>query len=356
MSRPALLARGRLLCASIGAMALAMLISSPWQTVLASDSSPENGKGGDQPATMSVDSESVTTLQVRPNVYMLTVAGRNVAVQVGADGVILVNPGRAGAADKILQAIKRVTDKRIRFVIDTSADADIVGNNAAIAKAGLTITGGGADLSTPSHPDAPIIAQENVVTRMLSAPPGGVADPGAALPSQVYGGRERAIYLNEEPIDIRAQPAAHSDGDSIVFFRRSDVVVTGDIFDWTRFPVIDVQNGGSIQGEIDALNQLLDLVVPVVPLAWREGEVYGTLVIPARGRLCDQAEIVQYRDMVTIIRDNIRDLIKQGKTLEQVKAANPAAAYTPRFGSTTGDWTTNMFVEAVYKSLKAAKK
>ena len=156
------------------------------------------------------------------------------------------------------------------------------------------------------------------------------------------------MYLNGEGIEVLHQPAAHTDGDVVVFFRRSDVVVAGDILDTTRFPVIDVARGGSINGEIAALNRLVELAIPSVPIVSREA---GTLVIPGHGRVCDQLDVVEYRDMVTIIRDRVRDLIKAGMTLDQIKAASPARGYTRRYGSDSGPWTTNNFVEAVYQSL-----
>ena len=141
------------------------------------------------------------------------------------------------------------------------------------------------------------------------------------------------MYLNGEGIEVLHQPAAHSDGDAIVFFRRSDVVVAGDVLDTTRFPVIDVARGGSIDGEIAALNRLVDLAIPSVPIVSREE---GTLVIPGHGRVCDQLDVVEYRDMVTIVRDRVRDLIRAGATLDQVKAAAPARGYTRRYGADTG--------------------
>ena len=156
------------------------------------------------------------------------------------------------------------------------------------------------------------------------------------------------MYLNGEGIEVLHQPSAHSDGDAIVFFRRSDVVVAGDVLDTTRFPVIDVARGGSIDGEIAALNRLVDLAIPSVPIVSREE---GTLVIPGHGRVCDQLDVVEYRDMVTIVRDRVRDLIRAGASLDQVKAAAPARGYTRRYGSDTGAWTTSAFVEAVYRSL-----
>ena len=161
------------------------------------------------------------------------------------------------------------------------------------------------------------------------------------------------MYLNGEGIEVLYQPAAHTDGDAIVFFRRSDVVVAGDILDTTRFPVIDVARGGSVQGEIAALNRIVDTAIPSVPIVSREE---GTLVIPGHGHVCDQLDVVEYRDMVTIIRDRIRDLIKAGMTLDQIKAASPARGYIRRYGSDTGPWTTNNFVEAVYRSLVQEKR
>jgi len=137
-----------------------------------------------------------------------------------------------------------------------------------------------------------------------------------------------------------------------VFFRRSDVIVTGDAFDTTRFPVIDVENGGSIQGVIASLNRVIELAVPAIPMVWQEG---GTAIIPGHGRLCSKDDVVNYRDMVTIVRDVVQDLIKKGMTLDQIKKANPTHGYRKRFGAESGAWTTDMFVEAVYKGLTAKK-
>ena len=148
------------------------------------------------------------------------------------------------------------------------------------------------------------------------------------------------------------QPAAHTNGDVFVFFRRSDVVVAGDVFDTTRFPVIDVARGGSVDGVIAALNRLVDLAIPSVPIVSRDE---GTLIVPGHGRVGDQLDVVEYRDMVTIIRDRVRDLIKAGRTLDQVKAALPARGYVRRYGADSGSWTTNDFIEAVYRSLAQAK-
>ena len=159
------------------------------------------------------------------------------------------------------------------------------------------------------------------------------------------------MYLNGEPIQVFAQPAAHTDGDSIVLFRRSDVLVVGDVLDTTRFPVIDVEKGGSVQGLIDSLNRIIVLAVVPTPLVWQEG---GTTVVPGHGRICDKSDVVDYRDMVTIVRDVVQDMIKKGMTLDQIQKANPTQGYRKRYGADSGPWTTAMFVEAVYKSLRTA--
>jgi glyoxylase-like metal-dependent hydrolase (beta-lactamase superfamily II) len=284
-------------------------------------------------------------LQVRPNFYMIAGAGGNVGFQVGADGVVVVDTGSASSAPAVAAAIKKVTAQPIRYVINTSADADHAGGNAIVAKAGQTFFTQNADFLGGG---ASILAVEQVLTRM-SAPGGKPAPfPVEAWPTETFNQSRKYLYLNGEGIEILHQTAAHTDGDAIVFFRRSDVVVAGDVFDTTRFPVIDIARGGSINGEIAALQKLVDTAIPSVPIVSREE---GTLIVPGHGRICDQLDVVDYRDMVTIIRDRIRDLMKQGLTLEQVKAASPARGYTRRYGSDTGSWTTNDFVEAVYRSM-----
>ena len=290
-------------------------------------------------------------LELRPNFYMIAGAGGNISFQVGVDGVVVVDSGSASSAEAVVAAIKRTTTQPIRYVINTSADADHVGGNATVAKAGQTLfTGnGGVGLATDFlGGGASILSVEQVLTRM-SGPSGQHSPyPAEAWPTETFNQPRKYMYLNGEGIEVWHQPSAHSDGDAIVFFRRSDVVVAGDVFDTTRFPVIDIAKGGSIQGEIAALQKLVDTAIPSVPIVSREE---GTLVIPGHGRVCDQLDVVEYRDMVTIIRDRIRDLKKQGLTLEQIKAASPARGYLRRYGSDSGSWTTNDFIEAVYRGL-----
>ncbi|HEY6344289.1 MAG TPA: MBL fold metallo-hydrolase [Bryobacteraceae bacterium] len=299
---------------------------------------------------------NLEVLQVRPNFYMIAGAGANIGFQVGGDGVVVVDSGSASSADLVVAAIKKVTAQPIRYVIDTSADPDHVGGNATVAKAGQTLftQAGGPGLAADFlGGGASILSVEQVLSR-ISGPSGQPSPfPAGAWPTETFNQPRKYMYLNGEGIEIFHEPAAHTDGDAIVFFRRSDVVVAGDVLDTRRFPVIDIAKGGSIQGEIAALQKLVDTAIPSVPIVSREE---GTLIIPGHGRICDQLDVVEYRDMVAIIRDRIRDLMKQGLTLEQVKAAAPARGYTRRYGSDTGSWTTNNFVEAVYLSLSGKAK
>jgi cyclase len=295
-------------------------------------------------------------LQLRPNIYMIAGAGGHVTVQVGDDGVVVVDTGAAARADAVLAAIKRITSRPIRYVINTSADPDHVGGNEVVASAGETLFTGNS-VSVGSATDflgggASILSHEAVLDRM-SAPTGETSPfPAAALPTETFHHSRKYMYLNGEGIEFFHLPAAHTDGDIIVFFRRSDVIVAGDILDTTHFPVIDVERGGTIQGEIAALNRIVEMAIPSVPIVSREE---GTIVIGGHGRVCDQLDVVEYRDMVTIVHDRVRDLMNAGMTLDQVKAASPARGYTRRYGSDTGPWTTNHFIEAIYRSLAEKK-
>ena len=277
----------------------------------------------------------IHVLPAQGNVYMLVGAGGNVAVQASAEGVMVVDTGTAQMSDKLLAAIKKLSDKPIRHVINTHFHSDHIGGNETIAKAGSTTRGGTAE----------ILAHENVMNR-VSAPVGkpGATSP-AAWPSNTYFPEEKDIFFNDEAVMFYHDANAHTDGDTIVFFRRSDVVVTGDIFVTTSYPVIEAADGGSVQGVIAGLNRILDLAVP------RHEQEGGTMIIPGHGKLSDESEVLEYRDMVVIIKERIEDMVKRGMTVEQVKAAKPTFDYDRRYGAATGAWTTEMFVDAVYRSL-----
>ena len=198
-------------------------------------------------------------------------------------------------------------------------------------------------------PQAPrVMGHENTYNRMMAAAVEANANtPASALPMNAFFTPTRDFFLNGEAIVLHHVPAAHTDGDTLVHFRGSDVVSTGDVFNPDLYPVIDIANGGTVTGTIAALNRILEITVPA---KYQEG---GTYVIPGHGRICDEAEVVEYRDMVTIVRDRVADLVKKGLTLEQVKAAKPSRDYDGDYGTTSGFWTTEMFVEAVYRTINA---
>ena len=292
-------------------------------------------------------SGEIQTIKVQGNVYLLTGAGSNIAVQIGDTGVLVVDTGRAEIADKVVAAIRRLSDKPIQYIVNTHMHADHTGGNDTIRKAGLTYVGANITGNlTDAGVGAQIYAHDNVLKRM-SAPTGvQAAAPFGSWPTETYLSDRKQMFFNSEPIEIIHQPAAHTDGDSIVFFRRSDVVVAGDIYDTTSYPFIDLERGGSIQGEIGALNNLLELAIPGYQ---DEG---GTYVIPGNGFISDRPDLLEYRDMVTIIRDRIQAAIKKGMTLEQVKAAGLTKDYDNRYSSKSGSSATAAtFVEAIYKSL-----
>jgi cyclase len=292
---------------------------------------------------------ALETIQIRANVYAIFGAGSNIVMEVGEDGVILVDSGSAAMADQVIAEVRKITRAPIRLIINTSADADHIGGNERIARAGVNMT---LSAINAGQEPAQVLAHENVLNR-VSAPTGQQSPfPVAVWPTDTYISKIKSMYLNDEGIQVMHHEAAHSDGDSVVFFRRADVVVTGDIIDLRRFPVIDAARGGSVQGELAALNALLELAIPAMPLIYKDAR---TLVVPGHGRISDQAEIVEYRDMVTVIRDRIQSMMNKGLTLDQVKAANPTQGYRGRYGSDTGDWTTDMFVAAVYKGLTPAR-
>jgi cyclase len=294
---------------------------------------------------------AIHVMPVQGNVYMLVGDGANITVQVGGQGALLVDAGLATMSDKLLATVRTLSDKPIRYIIDTSDDPDHVGGNESIAKAGSTVTGGNVvgDIGASAGNTASIIAFQTILDRMSGAGKGAPAMPQGAWPTDTYTISQKSFWFNGESIRVFHQPGL-TDGDSIVYFRRSDVVSTGDIFRTDNYPVIDLKRGGSIQGIIDGLNRLLDLTIPADDKSKDEG---GTMVIPGHGRLCDQADVVVYQEMVTIIRDRIQDMLNRGMTLERVKAARPTMDYDPLYGTSTGPWTTDMFIEAVYKSLSA---
>jgi len=286
------------------------------------------------PQQQNFDNVQVTSLHVQGNVYVLFGAGGNVTAQIGKDGVLLVDTSFAPMAGKILAELKKYTDKPIRNIINTHVHGDHTGGNEALQAAGATglaqVAGGGAT----------VIAHENVVNRMTTPVTGSTTPPPQkGLPTDEYFLPQKDFFFNGEAVVIYHEPKAHTDGDSIVFFRRSDVISTGDIFTPERYPGIDTARGGTVNGLIDALNNLLLLTVPE---RLQDG---GTRLIPGHGRICNEADLVEYRDMVTIIRDRVQDAIKRGLNLAQIKDAKLTLDYDTAYGS------PDRFIESVYTSL-----
>jgi glyoxylase-like metal-dependent hydrolase (beta-lactamase superfamily II) len=299
-------------------------------------------------AARASSTAEIKVLKVRDNVFMLTGAGGNITAFTFPEGVLLVDTGTAASASAVLDAIKRLSPKPIAHIINTSATVDHVGGNETLAASGRRIPGEVVAGEGPM-----VVAHENVLTRM-SAPTGKQsAAPERAWPNETYHLDTMKLsthFHGGEAIQLFHEASAHSDGDTVVWFRHADVIATGDIFMTTTFPIIDVASGGTIDGVIDGLNHVLDLAFPDYR---SEG---GTMIVPGHGRLSDMADVAYYRDMLTIIRARIQDLIKKGETREQIKAARPARDYEGRFGTSSGSWTTEMFVDAVYTTLSSKKK
>jgi cyclase len=324
--------------------------------------------------------QEIEILPVHGSLFMIAGAGGNITASVGRDGVMLVDTGLANMTDKVLDAVRQLQrqmqvrepavdlrwgaetrgtlqnslnplgpPKPIRYIVNTHFHPDHTGGNEKLAKAGRTFTGGNVagDIADAGQ-GAAIFAFENTLNHM-SAPTGSqAATPEGAWPTDTFHQESMKLshFFNGDGVQIIHIPSAHTDGDVIVYFRGSDVIASGDIFQQTTYPFIDVDHGGGINGIIEGCNRMLDIVIPEFRM---EG---GTMVVPGHGRLSDGGDLAYYRDMLTIIRDRAQALIKQGKTLEQVKAAKITADYDPRWGVNNTFWSTDRFVEAVYKTLQ----
>ena len=277
----------------------------------------------------------VKTVHIAGTVYALIGGGANIVFSAGDEGVLVVDTGAAAQWDNILAAIRGVSKKEIRWIINTTLDADHVGNNEKMSNAGKTVNG---------NPTA-IISHEKLPIRMMRLP---VPVPVTARPVNTFFNEQRDLYFNDDPVFLyRSQ--AHTDGDVFVHFRHADVIAAGDLFQTTTYPNIDVANGGTTQGFIDGLNKVLDLAVP------KHLEEGGTYIIPGHGRICDEADVLEYHDMIVIVRDRIRDAVKRGLTIDQVKAARLTRDYDARYSASSGIGSTANFIESMYRDLSAKK-
>jgi len=288
----------------------------------------------------------VGVLPVQGNVYMLNLGDVNIVAQVGNDGILLVDSGPAAWSDRIVQTLRdRFGSRPLRYLINTSMNPGHVGGNAAMmrfsGRAGTDAGFGGGNQG------ARLISHENTLNRMAGTADGEAEQPQDMLPTSTFYTEKKEIYFNGEPIEILFAPKAYTDGDVMVFFRGSDVIAAGPTFSTTTFPVIDEKRGGTIQGHLDALNRILDITVP------RFNEQGGTMVIPGSGRLSNESDVDDYRNWMTIVKDRVQEMIKKKMSLAQVKAARPTLEYDALF-STPG-WTTDQFVEAVYRTLSQAE-
>jgi glyoxylase-like metal-dependent hydrolase (beta-lactamase superfamily II) len=299
------------------------------------------------PETLIVN--GVEVVHVNKDVYMLVGAGANVTVQIGDGGVTLVDAGEAGQSDRIVAAVRRLSRKPMRYLITTAADPDKVGGSFGIIGAAGGVSGVVAGAAgRPANFGIMTIAHENASNQMMSGTPNLKPLPAEAIPVSTFFTARKDFYANGEAVEVIHAPQSRTGGDVLVFFRGSDVVSTGDLFRPDSYPQFDPARGGSLQGVIDALNVVLDITVP------ERNQMGGTRVVPGHGRVCNEADVLEYRDMLTIIRDRVNAMIKKGMTLQQVKAAHPSLEYDGLYG-TRREWTGDMFLEAVYNDLSKKK-
>ncbi len=291
----------------------------------------------------------IEIVHVQKNIYMLVGGGANVTVQIGDEGVLLVDSGSPGQADNVVAAIRRLTRKPLRYLIDTSPDGEHAGGNEGIVKAAGGLGGVVAGATgRPANVGIMTISTENASNRLMMGSADLPATSGDGIPISTFFTPKKDFYANGEPVVLLHEPDAHTDSDAMVFFRGSDVVSTGDIFRTDGYPIVDVAKGGTYQGVLDALNNLLDITVP------ERNQMGGTRVVPGHGRLCNEADVLEYRDMLTIIRDRVRDMVKENMTLDQVKAAKPTLEYDGIYGRRP-QMTGDMLIEIVYNELSKKK-
>jgi glyoxylase-like metal-dependent hydrolase (beta-lactamase superfamily II) len=287
----------------------------------------------------------LNVIPVQGKVHLISGAGVNITVHVGRYGVLLVDTPQPGSVQTVMDEIRKLSNLPLRWVINTSSSPEQVAGNAALV---APFSGrGGAPFGFVGLTRPSVVAHENVLNRMSKPPQGEMPAPPDALPTTTYF-QPSMDFSNGEAIILYHQPAAHTDSDSVVLFRGSDVISTGAVFTPGRYPEIDLARGGSVNGLIAALTSILSLAVP-------EGFASGgTLIVPARGRICEETDVAEFRDMVVIIRDRVQDSIKRGMTWEQIRASRPSRDYDGEYGATSAD--ADRFVESIYRSLTQTQR
>jgi cyclase len=304
-----------------------------------------------RPLKPAYDDGTVEVIPVRGTVHLVAGSGANITVQVDPEGLLLVDTSAAAMSAKVLAAIRTISDKPIRQIINTSADEHHTSGNENLSNAGRNVNAGigGRGGREPARLEgAPVIAHEQVLHRMSGLKGEAAREPFGVWPHDTFFTSRKQIYFADEVVEMLHMPAAHTDGDVIVWFRKSDVISTGDVFSTVTYPMIDLARGGTVQGTLDALNRILDITFPAFN---NQG---GTLVVPGHGRICNESDVAEYRDMTTIIRDRIQTMIDKRMTLAQIKAAGPSKDYDGVYS--TPAWTGDMFVEAIYTDLTRARR
>jgi cyclase len=302
--------------------------------------------------------QGMEVLRVAGRIHMIAGAGGNVVLQDGPQGIFLVDTGSTARSRDLLDAVKTISDGIIRYIVNTGPDADHYGGNDAVSKAGWSptvalpgLTGEGAR-SAPIGGDpravlAMVMAHEGMLNQ-LSAPSGtGSVAPFVLWPTNTFFTAKKTMSFNHEGIELRHEPAAYTDGALTVFFRKTDVIAAGDLIDTAGYPKFDRTRGGSIAGVLAGLNDIVDVAIAEF------NQQGGTRIVPGHGRVMNETDVADYRDMATIIRDRVQTAIDKNLTLAQTKALRPTLDYDGLYARP--DWTGDMFVEAIYAELIASR-
>ena len=285
----------------------------------------------------------------------------NVAAQIGENGALVVDTGTEEMAPKLLAVLQRVTErfggdqKNIQWIINTDGQMDHVGGNAIIRNGGTSIVGSNEQFDNAGlTPGAVVIGSLNTLNRMVvTNAQGQTAARQGIWPNETHTEPTYAWDNNDEAVQLVHPESATSDDNEEVIFRRSDVIATGDIVSMVHYPVIDPAIGGSIDGELAALNDIIEQATADFHMGPQEG---GTMIIPGHGRLCDQSDLIEYDIVLTTIRNRVMYYKNQGKSLQQVLALKPTWDFDDEWGRPEGSWTAEQFVRTVYDTLPARGK